>query len=363
MSEQDLPEGNGSVVLFFSRGRGRGHALPDIEIAEALAQELPGLTLYFASYATGAETLRKAGFHVIDLGLPDETTYHNALLKSAVAIAEVQPHVVISHEEFGALTAARLCSVPTVFLNDWFPPPGSVAAEAVSVADSIVFIERPGLFAPPPELKVRPLYVGPVVRRMSYSLGERPRARLELGLPADAVVVSVIPGAWATERRVPLFDLVRAAFDRVQFEDREKRLVWVAGDDCSDITGRCEGRDDVLVLATGDPIERVMVASDVGITKGNRGSTMDLAALGIPSISISPVMNQVDEVYVPRIRSNVALYRAATDDSILAHYIMHLVATVSAVEQQEPKPHTDCVSNAASCLAKEIVRLRLRSHT
>jgi hypothetical protein len=41
-------------VLFFARGRGRGHAVPDTAIVDELLQLSPDLNVCFASYATGA---------------------------------------------------------------------------------------------------------------------------------------------------------------------------------------------------------------------------------------------------------------------------------------------------------------------
>ena len=43
-------------TLFFSRGRGRGHAIPDLEIVRELAQITDAITVQFVSYATGAAT-------------------------------------------------------------------------------------------------------------------------------------------------------------------------------------------------------------------------------------------------------------------------------------------------------------------
>lgn len=44
-------------VLSFSRGRGRGYAIPDVAIREELLDVEPSITLRFVSYGTGAETI------------------------------------------------------------------------------------------------------------------------------------------------------------------------------------------------------------------------------------------------------------------------------------------------------------------
>ena len=59
-------------ILFFSRGRGRGHALPDVEIVQAIHYARPDVEVLFVSYATGSQTIANAGLPVIDVGLPEE---------------------------------------------------------------------------------------------------------------------------------------------------------------------------------------------------------------------------------------------------------------------------------------------------
>lgn len=64
-------EPNKRKVLFFCRGRGSGHAIPDIEITNELLRLRGDVEVRFVSYATGAKTLAEFGFPVIDLGLPE----------------------------------------------------------------------------------------------------------------------------------------------------------------------------------------------------------------------------------------------------------------------------------------------------
>ena len=48
-------------VLFFSRGKGRGHAVPDAAIASDLVGREPDVKITFASYGMGAATLKSLG--------------------------------------------------------------------------------------------------------------------------------------------------------------------------------------------------------------------------------------------------------------------------------------------------------------
>jgi UDP-N-acetylglucosamine:LPS N-acetylglucosamine transferase len=302
-------------VLFFSRGRGRGHALPDIEIARELRRIRPDVDLHFASYATGAETLVRAGLPTTDLDLGEDAKFLEVLVRATRLIFTRQPDLVISHEEFAALPAARSVGVGATFIVDFFVPI-DVFTESLALADQVFFIEQRGIFTEPPAVRGKVHYVGPIVRQMTLTRADRAAARNELGLPATSTVVSVIPGAWATEQRAPIVDLVLPAFQRLAGEDN--KLVWIAGRDHEALASRLAGQPGVMVMKECSPIEKLMVASDLVITKANRGTTIDLASLGVPSLSLSFGLNPIDETIIPRIHSNLALNARGIDVPYLA---------------------------------------------
>ena len=67
MSEVNLQFDPSRVgILFFSRGRGRGHAIPDMAIAEKLLRLRDDADIRFVSYATGAATFTEFGHSVIE---------------------------------------------------------------------------------------------------------------------------------------------------------------------------------------------------------------------------------------------------------------------------------------------------------
>src|SRR4051794_15876315 len=94
-------------VLFFSRGRGHGHAIPDMEIASSLLKQAPGLQIRFVSYATGARTFRERGEEVIDVKLSETPSFTDTILAFHTVLQNESPDAIISHEEFGALVAAE----------------------------------------------------------------------------------------------------------------------------------------------------------------------------------------------------------------------------------------------------------------
>jgi UDP-N-acetylglucosamine:LPS N-acetylglucosamine transferase len=342
-------------VLFFSRGRGRGHAIPDISIARELVGLAPDLGLAFVSYSTGAETLVEAGHQVVDLQLPDEAPFLELSVRATRVIAAERPDLVVSHEEFAALPAAKAFGLPTILVVDFFPS-RDVWQESLRYADHILFIERRGIFAEPVEVRGRVSYVGPVVRPLAVTREDRASCRRELGLPEDAKVLSVIPGAWATEQRSPVFDLLVPAFRALPFPRR--RLVWIAGRDQEELSRRLAGSDEISVVPSCSPIEKLMVASDLCITKANRGTTIDLARLGVPSVSLSHGRNPIDEAIIPRIPSNIALDARGIDAGFLAHVLQSILLALQ--QGQGFVAATDYGKDGAAAVAAHIAR-RCRS--
>jgi hypothetical protein len=147
-------------VLFFSRGRGRGHALPDIEIARELCRIRPNIDLHFASYATGAETLVHAGLPTTNLDLGEDARFIDVLVRATRLMLDWQPDLVFSHEEFAALPAARSVGVGASFIVDFFTPI-DIFIESLAQADQVFFIEQRGIFTEPPRSGGRCTMSGP----------------------------------------------------------------------------------------------------------------------------------------------------------------------------------------------------------
>ena len=338
-------------ILFFCRGRGRGHAIPDIEIARELRSLQPDIDLVFASYSTGGVTLAQAGLPVIDMNLPESVRFLEFMVRATHVMLRERPDIIVSHEEFAALPAAKSLGLPATFIVDFFAP-AEWMVDSLGYADEILFIERRGIFTEPAPAQGRVRYVGPVVRPMSATRSDRARARAQLDLPESAPVIAVIPGAWANEERAPLHDLLVPAFDRLAHPG--KKLLWIAGEDRESLTRRLGPRSDVILLPELSPIENLMVASDVVITKANRGSTIDLASLGIPSVSLSWGLNPIDEMIISRIHNNIALNARGIDPAFLAET---LTRALSERHQAAACPSPDYRPGGGAAAARELARI------
>jgi UDP-N-acetylglucosamine:LPS N-acetylglucosamine transferase len=345
-------------VLFFSRGRGRGHAIPDIAIAQELSALCPQIEISFVSYSTGAATFRSANYAVHDLNLPEKNEYLATLFKAVELIGHSQPTIVVAHEEFAAVAAAHLSNTPSIFISAWLPKAGNIAAESLAYASSIIIIDDPGVFALPAGVAVQPIYVGPILRKMRYTVSDRPHIRAQMGLEEGAFVVLVVSGGAVSEQQSPIADIVLAAY--LKLRKPVKRMFWLASgnSDFELLRARMAGIEGCEVLKFFDPVEQLMAVADVVITRGTRGATLDAASVGVPSLSLSPGLNPIDDVLVPRIRTNIALSAKAVDGDILCHYIEKAVHDPLPVSER--RSCEKGAEGAAKVLSSEIRRLSAR---
>lgn len=265
-----------------------------MEVVKELALVRPQAQVRFVSYGTGARTLAEHGFPVIDIGLPELNSLLDVIVIATRLVGAFDPDLVMAHEEFGALPAAKVFDKPGVFLTDWFVAEDRIIMGALRYADLILFADWEGSFEEPSQAQGRTEYVGPVFREFEYSTVDRARAREELELPQDATVVSVLPGGYATEAKAPIADIVLEAFESLP--EANKRLVWVAADeDFETLTERTRDREDVRVMSREWRIDRLMAASDVAVTKANRKTVLELEALGVRSVALSAELNPIDD--------------------------------------------------------------------
>lgn len=336
-------------LLFLSRGRGRDHAVPDMAMAAELARRNPNLDLRFVSYSTNAAAFRSCGWEVIDLGMPDDPPILDLIVAETRVIGYLNPHLIVAHEEFFAPVAARVFGTPVIFVTDFFQDPNSLVMIALKNVAEIIFAGEPGVYTEPPYLRGKVRYVGPVVRRFEYSRSGRARARSELGLPAKTSVVLCLPGSW-TESIVGILDLIAGAWDLLPFP--AKHLMWLAGRDFELVRSRFGQRTDVTVLKEDWRIDRLMVASNVLITKGSRASAFEAASYGLPAISLSSGANWADDVALLRIPSNLVLNLPDVTPALLRDAIAERIA--QGWVEESALPRWDGMSRAAELIANHI---------
>lgn len=325
-------------ILFFSRGRGRGHAIPDIEIIRALERIEPDAEVRIVSYGAGAATFDEFGFPLIDLGLPETSPIAEMSVLAGKLIGGLRPHLVVSHEEFAAAPAAKIFDVPVTFIIDFFDDPELYSMNTLKFADEILFTGFDRVFTAPEELESRIRYVGPVLRQFTYSRADRKRARQELGIDESAFVLSMFPGSWPESRAASL-DLVLEAFDKIEYEN--KMILWLAGNDVALVQDGI-GERNARVIDRDWNMDRLMVASDVALTKMNRMTVYELQHLSIPTVSLSWSLNRIDDQAVRAFDGVLCLEAAKTTSAELAE-------AIEEVSKQQGSGRTMPGASAEAC--------------
>ena len=308
-------------ILWFSRGRGRGHAIPDAMIADELRRLAPKVRLTFASYATGATTLRGLQQPVIDLNLPDEPSLPRLMLAASQALEryDATPIVVVSHEEFAAVAVAKKRGhTPVVYMADWLPPPQTFEARCVESAERLLLLDWAAHCPCPEYMRPRARYTGPIFG-LTTETTAREAARCWLGVLASTKVVLLAPGSTSShsEQVSPLLDLFLESWDRVSTAD--KRAFWLADSREAAILLGHPRAAEINILPPQRRLVDVMAACDLVITKGNRITTLEAAFMGIPSMSITYQVNPIDDRRIAVIADHVRLEaRTATPARVAA---------------------------------------------
>lgn len=297
-------------LLYFSRGKGSGHAMPDSAIMEATRKLYADFDVRFVSYDTGAAALDRLGYAVIDLKLPEWPPFLETAVRAAQVIGNFRPDLVISHEDFAMMPMAKVSNLPTIFITHWFWKTEHIHMQSLCYADRILFIEEPGVFEEPSYVAGKVEYFGPLVRNLGYTRADRDRVRARLGTATSTVLVSVMPGSW-TEAQAPLVDMLMLAFRDLPVDD--KQLVWIAGADTEELTNRFAAEPNITVKRFDEDIGALMVASDLVITKANYTSAREIDSLSVPQVSISHRLNPIDDIFAERIATNRALYADELD--------------------------------------------------
>ncbi len=286
-------DSGGTKLLVFTRGRGRGHAIADIEIVDRLQRSRDDVQVRFVSYATGGAVFAEFEVPYIDLGMPIANPITDTTVLAGKLIAWLRPDVVLSHEEFPALPVAKVFGTPTLAVTDWFNPTESYSSHSLKYADRILFAGERGAFEEPDWVRDKTRYVGYLVRPLEPRPAIREESRRRLGLDPDAFVVGVVPGD-TPESVTPAADLVADAFHLAPIEN--KQLVWLAGPDFETLSSRFADDPRVLLLRDESALEPLTGAMDIAITKGGRNTTLlELGLLGVPAVVLSNGENSAND--------------------------------------------------------------------
>jgi hypothetical protein len=279
-------------ILFFSRGKGRGHAIPDLSVATAIRKLQPNTILQFVSYGTGAEVLKANHENIVEIRADDDSDDWARCVAAGSALRNQKPKLVVCHEEPGVVLLAKSLGYRVVYMTHWFAS-GAPFARALGFVDHVLYSGLPGLFKEPPEVSGRITYTGTLLRSFDTARLSCLKVRRQLGISKDTVVVLFIPGSWPVDS-AKIIPLVLQAFRALPV--RNKRMLWIA-DKASGPGPLSESESrQISIIENCFEIQDYMLVSDIAITQGTYNTTMELRALGTRSIALSFGTNPIDDI-------------------------------------------------------------------
>jgi uncharacterized protein (TIGR00661 family) len=295
----------GPKILYLSRGRGFSHAMYDLLILEELKNINKDLSILVASYDKGYIYFLNNGIKAFNLELRQEDELSlKAGFRIWSLIRKFRPNLVVADEVFISLHITKALKIPSILITHWFFESYNKKhpiIPAVKKANHVLFVDTPEFHNIPFDFKVHLTFVGPIIREFDYNLGDKNRARSELGIKREDKVILVTTGGRHKDRN-KLLELSVEVFKELQ--EKNMKLILLTGELRKEYEKKCADNDNIIVKDYDWKMDRLMVASDLVICKGTFMTTWELAYLGLPSISVPDLSNPVDQVHTYRMAEN-----------------------------------------------------------
>ncbi len=294
------PKRAGTWAVIAGGGTG-GHVVPAIAIGRALvARGHPGATILFVGSKRGMERrlVPAAGFEVVLLpgrGIARRPTPDNigaivglvaAAFRAIAMMARLRPSVVISvggYASVAGAVAAIVWRIPLVVAEQNASP--GLANRLVARFASASAVSFPG--TPLPRAVVTGNPVRPEILAVDRSPQGQAKARAELGLPADGLVVAIASGSLGARRvNEAVLGLVSSWSDRSGVAIRH-----VIGDrDFESTVAKAPslpaGGLVYQQVKFEDRMDLLLAAADVAVQRSGASTVSELAVVGLPSILV-----------------------------------------------------------------------------
>ena len=296
-------------VLYFSRGRGFGHAIGDIEVIRELKKRDENLDISIVSYAHGYEAFAKHGFTEIEnlyLDYENEFFSPQGLLRTQQLIKSVRPDLIVANEMFNVLPLAREHGLPAVLITHWFfeavHSKPTILSLFMACANHIIFGDLEDFHEKPPKLKAPVSFVGPIMRKIVVDIQDRNVLKKELGFQkTDKVILVSFGGAFekvddGLEKGKIVLKKIYQAFNQLNIQNL--KLILLVGQIYDYATSKFDN-PNVTILRESWDFDKLMAASNIAIVRGSYRTLCELAVIGTPAICIPFLKgNPVDEMHI-----------------------------------------------------------------
>lgn len=285
-------------LLYVSRGRGFGHAIPDLVAARSIRASLPNLHVTFASYASGLKLLAQSEFPVLPLHVDLAAEFDPcAMIPALVDLFDTaHPDIVVAHEMFFVPLIARSRSIPSILLTHWFftevrGHPAIMRDVAMTAADRIVLLDLEQFHKTPEFLVDKVQFIAPILRFYDHKrVGHHPLPRE----PLKYALIAMGGRSWRFKNEI---DMVLAALAKLQEEQRFPYGILLLAPGSANYFRQRGASLRLTNLTVLDHVANPAALYRDALFVVGRGSyiTMaELAVLGVPSLHIVSDDNPVD---------------------------------------------------------------------
>ncbi len=283
-------------ILFFSNKRGFGHVKRDELIAERLKS------------MDGSFDIKRSG-----------------------DIFKEKPALVISDEDFSAITEARAKKIPSVLITNWFPVKGWRISgkesyyKVFNKAGLIIFTDISGLVAVPPFIKPPVFFSGPII--------DKSRGEHKAGKGRRTILVT--SGKTEPVDR-EFFETAVLAFKKMR---TKAKMVVLAGGFKSRLSKHAS-QDIKIEKYFPDAVNHYRI-NDLVITRGGHTTLWELAFHGVPSISIprpfdSNPCNLSYALNMEKLGTTKVISQSFLTASSLAYYMDNILNGKAGLKKADP---------------------------
>ena len=320
-------------VLIMPCGIGMGHTSRCVTIAKEL--EKIGVEVAFASYGSGYKILSnhynyelyklpEIKFYGVECELDIKYTakksinvpfvFLKSIYKESRMIKKFKPDIIIADSHFSVPITAKVHGIPCVMIQneltlnfaELYPDEKTMeylesglkkfVADVCNLSKVVMIPDVPGSIEIPTKLENKVVHTGPLLREDPRKMKDKQQLRSEMGFNAyDKIVLVTVGGS---EFGLELLKLICLASSRIDAD----KIVVVSGPQIND--DLIPETEKIIKKKFLSNMMEWMKISDVIVTLAGHTTTMEVAALGIPNLTV-PIEKHPEQL---RNGSNIKKY-------------------------------------------------------
>lgn len=263
-------------VLFFSRGKGWGHSIRDIEIAKRMRSSNE-YDMLFASYGAGYKAYSIKGISCCDLKC-SENAYGGQLIKPFISlIREIKPAWIVSDEEVLILPIAASYDIPCCYITNYFVPQDAIESTCIHYSEFIIFAEYDDLCPQNVPYKIPIHYVGPICQNFHTV-----KKKATVQNSGDKKIILVLLGG-STQLNVRLANMQLV---KTIIESNTPNVVYRIVSEEMRYVFACLSPDNVEWLPRSSGLAKEVASCDGAIIRGGINTIWEMAFARVPNITV-----------------------------------------------------------------------------